>query len=68
MLIQTVPTGLDLDPPVGPATPLIAIAISARSYFRTPFTISSVIFVSTAPNSLSVCLFTPRNLIFAIFE
>ena len=30
--IQTVPTGLASDPPVGPAIPLVAIAIDSGSY------------------------------------
>ena len=60
---HTVPTGLSLVPPPGPATPEEAIPIDVLNFSLIFFAISSTVSLDTAPKLLIVSGETPNSLI-----
>jgi len=64
----TVPTGFFAVPPPGPATPVIATAISASLPFSAPCAIAHAVAVETAPKVSSTSALTPSRLILALLE
>ena len=66
--IQTVPTGLSIDPPPGPAIPLIETPRLALLSFKAPVTISQTTASLTAPYEFKVSLETPRTACFEMLE
>src|SRR4029079_5829004 len=65
---QTNPTGFAADPPVGPATPVIAADIVPLLRSSAPVASSSAVCSLTAPCCCNVSPRTPSNSCFAAFE
>ena len=65
---QTVPTGLSLDPPVGPATPVTAIETCAREWRNAPSAMAWAVGSLTAPCSVRMALSTPSMSCLASLE
>ena len=68
MPITTVPTGFSGIPPVGPATPEIAMAISTFKCFNAPSTNYKTICLLTAPKDVNVSSLTPKKCCLISFE
>ena len=64
---HTVPTGFSGVPPPGPATPVIATAVSAPNRCRAPAAIASATCSETAPYSAISAASTPSTATLASF-